>query len=147
MERFKDISEAYWILKDAQRRKKYDVSLPDPKKEVRTYKGPPPWERWEEEEWIWDDRQLRYRKKHKDERGMYEARTPFSSRDPSIVFYKKTPWDRFVERVQKATQPYRFFFGKRWRIFRLRYILFLDWLLRRRYHAKKPHKIRNPRLD
>ncbi len=146
MDRFKDISEAYWILKDAQRRKMYDVSLPDPLKEVKKYDGPPPWEKWEEE-WIWDDRQLRYRKKHRDERGMYEARVPFSNRNPNIVFYKKTPWDRFVERVQKVTQPYRFFFGKRWRILRLRYVLFLDWLMKRRYHAKKPHKIRNPRLD
>ena len=146
IERFKDISEAYWILKDSQRRTEYDLSLPvQSKGDKVTYEGPPPWERWKEEEWIWDDRQLRYRRKHKDERGVTEARSPFSNSRPGVVYYKKTQWDIFIERIEKITQPYRFWFGKRWRLFRLRYILFLDWVMKRRYHAKHPHRIRNPR--
>ena len=145
-ERFKLVSEAYWVLKDSHRRREYDVTLPSEKVKV-SYEGGAPWMTLNEEDWIWDNRQLRYRRKQKDERGVYEARSPFSNNRPDVVYYKKTQWDIFVERVQAITQPYRFWFRKRGRLIRLRYFLFLDWIMKRRYHAKRPHKIRNSRLD
>jgi curved DNA-binding protein CbpA len=148
-ERFKLISEAYWVLKDSQRRRKYDVTLPSEKVKL-TYQGGAPWNIWKEEEWIWDDRDLRYRRKQKDERGVYEARSPFSNNKPGVVYYKKTQWDIFVEKVAKTTQPYRFWFRKRARLFRLRYFLFLDWLFKKRVNfqrPKKPHKILKTRSN
>ncbi len=51
-ERFKEISVAYWILKDPKRCMEYDRSLPALIKEVRE---PPSWEHQEEVEWIWDN--------------------------------------------------------------------------------------------
>jgi curved DNA-binding protein CbpA len=143
-ERFKLISEAYWVLKDSHRRRQYDVTLPAEKVKV-SYEGGAPWNTWKEEEWIWDDRQLRYRRKQKDERGVYEARSPFSNNRPGVVYYKKTRYDIFREQIQTITQPYRFWFAKRGRLFRLRYFLFLDWLFKKRIgvqRPKGPHKIR-----
>jgi curved DNA-binding protein CbpA len=145
-ERFKLISEAYWVLKDSHRRKEYDVTLPAEKAKV-SYKDGAPWKVMKEDDWIWDDKNLRYRRKQKDERGTYEARSPFSNNRPDVVYYKKTQWDIFVERVQTIFRPIRFWFAKRRRLFRLRYALFLDWIMKRRYHAKRPHRIRNRRLD
>ena len=76
---FKEISGAYWILKDPRRRMEYDLTLPSPTKEVEvTYGVPSPWES-QEEDWIWDEYQLRYRKKWIDEEGIYEARSPYRS--------------------------------------------------------------------
>lgn len=101
-ERFKEISEAYWILKDPKRCMEYDRSLPALIKEVRE---PPSWEHQEEVEWIWDERQLRYRKKPAYEEGVIEARSPFSFIRRGVVYRRKTRLDKLKERVLAGANP------------------------------------------
>ena len=142
---FKLISKAYWVLKDPKRRIEYNRTLPPSTKEIKViYEEPPPWERQKEEDWVWDERQLRYRKKETGEDGMYEARSPFSFLKHGMIYHPKTRFDKFKERVHANAQSFRFWFVRRARITRLRYRLFLDWVNKRRlYHrrTKRVHKI------
>lgn len=140
-ERFKLVSEAYWVLKDPMRRREYNRTLPAPTKEVKViYEGPAPWERQEEVEWIWDERQLRYRKKSTGENGIYEARSPFSFLRDGLVYHSKTRLDKFRERVYSHVQSFRFWLVRRARIMRLRYRLFLDWVNKRRLYVRRPKR-------
>ncbi|UCE39289.1 MAG: J domain-containing protein [Thermoplasmata archaeon] len=134
---FKQISEAYWILKDPYRRKKYNLTLPAPAKKTKViYEKPPPWELQKEEDWIWDERQLRYRKKQTSDNGMYVARSPFSFLKNGRIYRPKTRFDRLKEDFQKDMQSFRFWLIRRARITRLRYRLLLDWLNKRRLYSR-----------
>ena len=135
---FKLISKAYWVLKDPKRRMEYDRTLPAPKEVKVMVEEPPPWERLKDEDWIWDERQLRYRRKQADDDGMYEARSPFSFLKRDMVYRPKTRFDRFKERVYAPVQSFRFWLTRRARITRLRYRLFLDWVNKRRLYLRRP---------
>jgi curved DNA-binding protein CbpA len=145
---FKDISVAYWILKDATRRKQYNRTISDSIKDVKiSYEGPPP---WETVEWIWDERQLRYRRKPVDDKESYEAKAPHGVMRDYKVSYPKPFGVRFEEGLNNVLQAIGFWFVRRVRIARLRYFLFLDWVLRKRNHVmgnEKPHKIRKVRSN
>jgi DnaJ-class molecular chaperone len=144
---FKVVSMAYWVLKDPTRRRQYDRTLSNQARNVRvTYSGPPP---WETQEWFWDERSLRYRRKPPEDDDSYVARTPFG-------FIRKrghrseTRWERFRGSIIARMQSIGFWFLRRGRSARLRYVLFLDWAFKKRNHfmrANKPHKIRKPRLN
>lgn len=144
------ISEAYWVLKDPKRRREYDLTLPAPARKVDViYAGPPPWERQKEEDWIWDDRQLRYRRKPSSDRGMSVAHSPFSFLKQDEVYRIKTPWEKFKESIQANMRSFRYWMIRRVRISRLRYRLFLDWINKRRLysrHLKGPHKVSKTKL-
>jgi curved DNA-binding protein CbpA len=144
------ISEAYWVLKDANRRREYDLTLPAPEKKTEViYEGPPPWERLREEDWIWDDRQLRYRRKVTSDRGMSVARSPFSFLKQDEVYNIKTPMEKFKEGIQAQIRSFRYWMIRRARISVLRYRLFLDWVNKRRLysrHLKHPHKVSKTKL-
>jgi curved DNA-binding protein CbpA len=148
---FKLISEAYWVLKDSKRRREYNLTLPPLKKKTKViYAGPPPWERQKEEDWIWDDRQLRYRRKVTSDRGMSVAHSPFSFLKHEEVYRIKTPFDKFKEGIQVNMRSFRFWVIRRARISRLRYRLFLDWINKRRLysrHFKHPHKKTKTKLS
>ena len=145
---FKDISVAYWILKDPTRRREYNRSLSDLIREVKvTYEGPPP---WEGVEWIWDERQLRYRRKPPDDDDSYEAKAPHGIMRNYKVSRPKPYSEWFKESLNKVFQSIGFWFVRRGRKARLRYFLFLDWALRKRNNVmgnEKPHKIRKVRSN
>jgi curved DNA-binding protein CbpA len=144
-ERFKQISQAYWILKDPTRRREYNRTLSVSPREVEVIYNPPTWEKEEEEEeWIWDERQLRYRKKWTVKEGEYEARSPYSFIRNGGRYRRQTLWGKLMKRVNTRVQSIRFWFVRRARITRLRYRLFLDRVFKRRlyaWHSKRPHKI------
>ncbi|UCG69609.1 MAG: J domain-containing protein [Thermoplasmata archaeon] len=137
---FKLISKAYWVLKDPKRRMEYNRTLPAPKEVKVIYDEPPPWERQKDEEWIWDERQLRYRRKETDDDGMYEARSPFSFLERDEIYHPKTEYDRLKESVFAPVQSFRFWIVRRARITRLRYRLFLDWINKRRLYTRHPKR-------
>jgi DnaJ-class molecular chaperone len=145
---FKDISVAYWTLKDPTRRKQYNQTLSDSVINAgKTDDGPPS---WETVEWIWDDRQLRYRRKPPDDEESFEAKAPHGVMRSYKVSRPKPYGERFGEGVRKVSQSIGFWFVRRGRKARLRYYLFLDWALRKRNNVmgnKKPHKIRKVRSN
>jgi hypothetical protein len=145
---FKDISMAYWVLKDPTRRRKYNRTLSNLIREVKVpYKGPPP---WESVEWMWDERQLRYRRKPPDDEESYEAKAPHGVMRNYKVNRSKPYGKRFEESLNKFFQPIGFWFIRRSRKARLRYFLFLDWILKKRNNfmrPKKPYKIRKVRSN
>lgn len=147
-EMFKDISVAYWILKDLTRRGEYNSALSDLIRDVPvTYEGPPP---WETVEWIWDERQLRYRRKPPDDDDSYEARSPYSFMRNKRTTRPKSSWERFKGSVNARSQSLGFWFVRRGRKARLRYFLFLDWTFKKRNNfmrPKKPYKIRKVRSE
>jgi curved DNA-binding protein CbpA len=133
---FKLITTAYWILKDPMRRREYNRTLPASTEEIKViHEEKPPWERQKEEEWIWDERQLRYRKKITYGKGMHEARSPFSFLGRGRVDYPKPSSDEFGERFQDKMLSFQYWFVRRVRIARLRYRLFLDWVNKRRLYT------------
>jgi curved DNA-binding protein CbpA len=139
-DRFILISNAYWVLKDQNRRMEYNRTLQAPKEVTVITKEPPSWELQEEEEWIWDERQLRYRKKETDDDGMYEARSPFGFLKQDEIYHPKTEFDRLKESVFAPVQAFRFWLVRRARIARLRYRLFLDLVNRRRLYTNRPKR-------
>jgi curved DNA-binding protein CbpA len=131
------ISEAYWVLKDAKRRREYDLTLYAPERKVEViYVGPPPWEHFKEEDWIWDDRQLRFRKKVTSDKGMSVARSPFSFLKHEEVYHIKTPWEKLKEGIQANIRSFRYWMIRRARISILRYRLFLDFINKRRLYSR-----------
>jgi curved DNA-binding protein CbpA len=141
--RFKQISEAYWILKDPKRRREYNRILSVPPIDDQVIYQPPSWE-YREEEWIWDERQLRYRKKWTVEEGEYEARAPFSSTRGDIHYRRANLMDRLKKRVYPRMRSSGLWLAKRARNTRLKCRLLLDRIFRRRlytWHSRRPHKI------
>ncbi len=130
------ISEAYWVLKDANRRREYDLILPAFEKRIEVIlEGPPPWE-FQEKDWVWDERELRFRKRKTSDTGMSIARSPFSFLKREEVYRYKTPSEKFKEGVQANIRSVRYWMIRRARISRLRYRLFLDWLNKRRLYSR-----------
>lgn len=143
---FKMISKAYWVLKDLNRRIEYDRTLPAPKEVTVKVKEPKPWEFHDDEEWIWDERQLRHRKKAKDNDGMYEARSPFSFLKSDEIYRPKTEYDRLKESIYAPWLSLRDWLVRRARITRLRYRLFLDWVNKRRLYVRDPRRSKKPKI-
>jgi curved DNA-binding protein CbpA len=139
-ERFKEITEAYWVLKDPKRRIEYNKTLSFPPKEVEVIYSPPSWKK-QEEEWIWDERQLRYRRKWTIKEGEYEARSPHSFKRSGARYRPENLLDKIIRYVTTPFQSLRFWLVRRARIMRLRYRLLLDRIFGKHLYAKQPHKV------
>lgn len=161
-EKFKQLSQAYWILKNPQRREKYGASLPKPEEAPKPakrkphrprYEGPAPWEK--KSEYEWDSRALRYHKIRRSDDADYtpmrEVRSPYSFLRNKVRYRHKTRAEILRDDLRSwgrgAVRSFGFWFVRRARRTNLRYRLFMDWTHKRRFHAigrlhsKKPHKV------